>query len=123
MKSKYDGTCKECGESWTGKENEDGKGAGDEIFYQKEPKITCTDEACATKQGWKLSEQKPFFKSGTSNYQARPVKTIEQKMNEVDIAYNHAMNLLKEFTTKCGSLDSQQSAIFIESITRTTIQA
>ena len=120
MKSKFGGTCVECGTTWK---------EGEEICYSKDQgengsKIVCTDEACATKQGWKLSEQKPFFKSGGgSNYQPRPVKTIEQKMGEVDIAYNQSMNLLKDFTAKCGSLDAQQSAIFIESMTRTMIQA
>lgn len=119
MKSKFGGTCTECGTTWK---------EGDEICYSKDQgengsKIVCSDEKCAVEQGWKLSEQKPFFKSGGSNYQPRPVKTIEQKIGEVDIAYNRSMDLLKDFTTKCGSLDAQQSAIFVESMTRTMIQA
>ena len=119
MESQYDGKCQKCGKNWT---------KGSTIFYQKgdgsdaNPKLVCTDESCFTMNGGKVSEFKPDFKKGGSTFQARPIKTIEQKMADIDVAYAHALSMLKDFQLKVGSISPSESAIFIESMTRTTIQ-
>ena len=119
MQSQYDGKCNRCGKTWE---------KGKTIFYQKgdnteaNPKLVCTDEKCFTDNGGKISEYKPDFNKGQSTFQARPIKSIEQKMAEIDIAYNHALAMLKDFQLKVGNISPSESAIFIESLTRTTIQ-
>ena len=119
MESQYDGKCQKCGKNWT-------KGAT--IFYQKgdgsdaNPKLVCTDESCFKDNGGIVSEWKPEAQKGKSPFQARPIKSIEQKMADIDVAYAHAKDMLKDFQLKVGSISPSESAIFIESITRTTIQ-
>ena len=119
MESQYDGKCQKCGKSWT---------KGNSIFYQKgdgtdaNPKLVCTDEQCFKMNGGTISEFNPNFKKGGSTFQAKPIKTIEQKIADIDVAYAHALSMLKDFQSKVGSISPSESAIFIESMTRTTIQ-
>tara|TARA_B100000029_G_scaffold512332_1_gene608667 strand:+ start:1246 stop:1623 length:378 start_codon:yes stop_codon:yes gene_type:complete len=42
IKAKYDGNCKICGSIWN---------VGDDLYYQKTPRATCSDEECFKKQG------------------------------------------------------------------------
>ena len=119
MESQYDGKCQKCGKNWT-------KGAT--IFYQKgdntdaNPKLVCTDESCFKTNGGIISEFKPNFQKGGSTFQAKKIKSIEEKMADIDVAYAHALSMLKDFQSKVGSISPNESAIFVESITRTTIQ-
>ena len=119
MESRWASKCEKCGKDWK---------EGATIFYQKgdgseaNPKLVCSDESCFKLNGGTVSEFKPNFQKGGSTFQARPVKTIEQKMADIDVAYAHALSMLKDFQLKVGSISPSESAIFIESITRTTIQ-
>lgn len=47
IKAKYNGECKQCAEEWI---------VGDDIFYQKNPKAICKDEACFNQQGGIVKE-------------------------------------------------------------------
>jgi len=115
--SQYAGKCDKCGKTWE---------KGHSIFYQKGENggkaTVCIDEKCWNDQGGKLSEYNPNFKKGGSTFQARPVKNIEQKLADIDVAYAHALGMLKDFQSKVGNISPSESAIFIESMTRTTIQ-
>ena len=119
MESKYDGKCEKCGTTWL---------KGKAIFYQKgdgteaNPKLVCSDETCFKENGGIISEFKPNFQKGQTSFQSKPVKNIEQKLADIDIAYAHALSMLKDFQSKVGSISPSESAIFIESMTRTTIQ-
>ena len=119
MESMYNGKCEKCGKTWV---------KGNPIFYQKgdgtdaNPKLICTDQKCFELNGGKISEWKPEAQKGQSTFQARPVKNIEQKLADIDVAYAHAMEMLKDFQLKVGNISPNESAIFIESLTRTTIQ-
>ena len=42
IKAKYDGNCKICGSIWN---------VGADLYYQKTPRATCSDEECFKKQG------------------------------------------------------------------------
>ena len=55
MTSKYSGNCKVCGSTWK---------EGEQMFYQKDPKCMCNKKECFEKQGGKISEYKPFARSG-----------------------------------------------------------
>ena len=103
MESMYNGKCEKCGKTWV---------KGNPIFYQKgdgtdaNPKLICTDESCFKMNGGTISE----------------FKNIEQKITEIDVAYAHALGMLKDFQSKVGTISPSESAIFVESLTRTTIQ-
>ena len=119
MESMYNGKCEKCGKTWV---------KGNPIFYQKgdgtdaNPKLICTDESCYKMNGGTITEFNPAMKKGGSTFQARPVKSIEQKIADIDIAYAHALSMLKDFQLKVGNISPSESAIFIESLTRTTFQ-
>ena len=84
MESIYNGKCEKCGKTWV---------KGNPIFYQKgdgtdaNPKLICTDQKCFELNGGKISEWKPEAQKGQSTFQARPVKNIEQKLADIDVAY------------------------------------
>ena len=68
--AKYAGMCKVCGSDWS---------IGNPIFYQKEPKAICVEEACFTEQGGSISKsfQSSFTRSSTGGgYQREKIKFI-----------------------------------------------
>lgn len=66
LESQYPGKCHECETAFS---------KGTTIFYQKDPKIACSNEECAKEQGW----TKTAFTKGTSSASSRPGQT---KMND-----------------------------------------
>ena len=68
--AKYAGMCKVCGSDWA---------IGNPIFYQKEPKAICVEEACFTEQGGSISKsfQSSFTRSSNGGgYQREKIKFI-----------------------------------------------
>lgn len=48
MESKYSGKCKVCGSTWK---------VGEQMFYQKDPKVMCNKRECFESQGGKIYEK------------------------------------------------------------------
>ena len=67
--AKYAGMCKVCGSDWS---------VGNPIFYQKEPKAICVEEACFSEQGGSIttSFQSSFTRASTGGYQREKIKFI-----------------------------------------------
>ncbi len=104
MKSQYSGTCSVCQISWN---------VGEEIHYQRDPKVICKNEDCFTNQGGK-----PYIpkSSGTGKFTSSKFPITKS----VDL-YGIAEVLLATFLAKreSGTLDIGQQAIFIESMFKT----
>ena len=68
MTAKYRGDCKVCGSEWK---------VGDQIIYQKDPKVICTDESCYSEQGGSITKsfQSSFTKPAQS-YQRPKIKFV-----------------------------------------------
>tara|TARA_R100000808_G_scaffold9592_2_gene26219 strand:- start:13493 stop:13870 length:378 start_codon:yes stop_codon:yes gene_type:complete len=65
IKAKYDGNCKICGSIWN---------VGDDLYYQKTPRATCSDEECFKKQGGTIRD-----------FVVRKDDVIITKIPEVDV--------------------------------------
>ena len=102
MKSQYSGTCSVCQISWN---------VGEEIHYQRDPKVICKNEDCFTTQGGK-----PFVpKAGGGKFTSS--KFPISKANEI---YDLAEYLLTKFLGKrTDPINLEQQAIFIESMFKT----
>ena len=122
MKTQYPGSCKICGALWK---------VGDEIFYQKEPKVICSDEACYKEQGGekfvptKQSGTPEFFQQRDSmkNTGQQTLTNVEQKMSnagalDAQLA-NIAYDRLKDVEARLGEIATPEKLIFLESWART----
>ena len=112
MKTQYPGSCKICGALWK---------VGDEIFYQKEPKVFCSDEACYKEQGGTPE----FFQQRDSmkNTGQQTLTNVEQKMSnagalDAQLA-NIAYDRLKDVEARLGEIATPEKLIFLESWART----
>ena len=122
ISAKYNGQCKICGDSWQ---------VGDNIFYQKEPKAICSDEACYKEQGGekfvptKQGGTPEFFQQRDSmkNTGQQTLTHVEQKMSnagalDAQLA-NIAYSRLKDVEAKFGEIATPEKLIFLESWART----
>ena len=113
MESKYDGKCSKCETSWK---------TGTIIYYNKEPKIICTNSECFSEQGGKISE----FSSSGNNYKNSnfpPSRTLEQKLSDMAVLDDHISKLaterLSKIELKLGGLAPSEKLVFLESWART----
>ena len=68
MTAKYRGDCKVCGSEWK---------VGDQMFYQKEPKVICIDESCYTEQGGSITKSfQSSFTKPVQSYQRPKIKFV-----------------------------------------------
>jgi len=118
MESKYAGKCNACENTWN---------AGDNIFYQKDPKIICANKDCYTDQGGKeyVPTQTSFSggSSGGSKSTYAPVRSVEQKLSDLIVLDEQISKIATERLSKVeevtGELKPEQRLVFIESWART----
>lgn len=77
--AKFNGSCKICGSTWN---------VGDEMWYQKMPKVTCADEDCFVQQGG--TKDSPQFRKRAFNA-SDPRSLIITKVPEVKISSDTEM--------------------------------
>lgn len=106
MIAKYRGDCKVCGSEWK---------VGDQIYYQKDPKVICTDEPCYSEQGGSITKSfQSSFTKPTQSYQRPKVKFIipdieipdgvkfcaEQVQQVIVVAHHLAISMYPELDTE-----------------------
>jgi len=68
MVAKYRGDCKVCGSEWK---------VGEQIYYQKDPKVICTDEPCYSEQGGSITKSfQSSFTKPSQSYQRPKIKFV-----------------------------------------------
>jgi len=118
MESKYEGKCNVCQNTWK---------AGDNIFYQKDPKVICANKECYEDQGGKeytggsSSSGGNSFGGSKSTY--APIRSLEQKISDMIILDEQISKVATERLSKVeeitGELKPEQRLVFIESWART----
>ena len=118
MQSKYSGKCNVCQNTWN---------AGDDIFYQKDPKVICANKDCYTDQGGKEytgggSPSGGGSSSGSKSTYA-PIRSLEEKISDLIILDEQISKIATERLSKVeettGVLKPEQRLVFIESWART----